>query len=255
MQNFLSSFKGRKAPLSPRQEWQISFPNTNSLTVIELFQSQGCSSCPPANHNVLKLVDDPHVLVLTYDVTYWDHLGWRDTFGRSEFDRRQWAYAYALQRKNVFTPQVCQRRKAISMHPRANRHQVIANGQVSGVGGTTRDLQSLVQKARALDESSLVEIQHDFHTKAVHISGPADQSGIVNLVQYDPTWVEISIARGENGGSTLPHANVVRRIMSLGKWTGGKQEFSLPATEDTGLRTAVLVQTSEAGSILGAARI
>lgn len=76
------------------------------VTVIELFQSQGCSSCPPANHHVLKLVDDPNVLVLTYDVTYWDYLGWKDTFGNREFDRRQRAYAQTLGLKNVFTPQV-----------------------------------------------------------------------------------------------------------------------------------------------------
>ena len=76
------------------------------LTVIELFQSQGCSSCPPTNANVLKLIEDPHLLILTYDVTYWDRLGWKDTFGNSAFDRRQWEYARALQKKNVYTPQV-----------------------------------------------------------------------------------------------------------------------------------------------------
>lgn len=88
-----------EAPESPMNK-------TISLTVVELFQSQGCSSCPPANSNVLKLAEVPNLLILTYDVTYWDRLGWKDTFGSSAFDRRQWEYARALQRKNVFTPQV-----------------------------------------------------------------------------------------------------------------------------------------------------
>lgn len=75
-------------------------------TVIELFQSQGCSSCPATNSHVLKLAEDPNMLILTYHVTYWDRLGWKDTFGDSVFDQRQWEYAKALQRKNIFTPQV-----------------------------------------------------------------------------------------------------------------------------------------------------
>lgn len=81
-------------------------PDYDSITVVELFQSQGCSSCPPANGNVIELIDDPSLLVLTYEVTYWDHLGWKETFGQCVFDHRQRAYAKALGRRNVFTPQV-----------------------------------------------------------------------------------------------------------------------------------------------------
>lgn len=78
----------------------------DSLTVIELFQSQGCSSCPPANDNLLKLVGRQDMLILTYDVTYWDHLGWRDTFGNAAFEGRQRDYAKALGYSNIFTPQI-----------------------------------------------------------------------------------------------------------------------------------------------------
>lgn len=102
------------------QEMQASLPTMNPLTVVELFQSQGCSSCPPANHHVLKLINDPNVLVLTYEVTYWDYLGWKDTFGKSEFDRRQWAYANALGKKNVFTPQVRLDWSVTATNPQAN---------------------------------------------------------------------------------------------------------------------------------------
>ena len=81
--------------------------HNKSLTVLELFQSQGCSSCPPANDNVLGLIDsNQDILVLTYDVTYWDRLGWKDTFGDKNWDGRQWEYARALGKGNVYTPQV-----------------------------------------------------------------------------------------------------------------------------------------------------
>ena len=108
MKRFLHPFKSShaKSEATASHPQTSSVLNMNPLTVVELFQSQGCSSCPPTNSNVLKLVDDPNMLVLTYDVTYWDKLGWKDTFGKSAFDQRQWEYARALQRRNVFTPQV-----------------------------------------------------------------------------------------------------------------------------------------------------
>ena len=80
--------------------------HNKTLTVLELFQSQGCSSCPPANNNVLALIPNEETLVLTYDVTYWDRLGWTDTFGDKNWDGRQWEYARAFGKGNVYTPQV-----------------------------------------------------------------------------------------------------------------------------------------------------
>jgi len=81
------------------------------LVVVELFQSQGCSSCPPANDNVIPLADDTDKLILTYEVTYWDYLGWSDTFGNKDWDARQRDYSYAFKNKSVYTPQVCLRLK------------------------------------------------------------------------------------------------------------------------------------------------
>lgn len=239
MHNFLTSFKARNHLPHIVEQHPVSHDRvTSPLLVVELFQSQGCSSCPPANDNLLKLVHDPNLLVLTYDVTYWDHLGWKDTFGNGDFDRRQWAYARALRRKNVFTP------------------QVIVNGHIAGVGSTTKDLQSLIQAAKSLETRSDLEIRYDIHTKAVHVSGPVDQYGIVNLIQYDPELMTIPIGRGENRGRTLAHANVVQRVISLGRWNGGKQEFTLPVPVDDSLSTAILVQqANEAGRILDAVRL
>ena len=75
-------------------------------TVVELFQSQGCSSCPPANANVMALSDRPDLLTLSFEVTYWDELGWKDTFGSPQYTARQWDYAHGFHRTQVFTPQV-----------------------------------------------------------------------------------------------------------------------------------------------------
>ena len=105
-------------PISTSQVPEAQLLSMNIPIVIELFQSQGCSSCPATNSNVLELAEDPNMLILTYNVTYWDRLGWKDTFGDSVFDQRQWEYAKALQRKNVFTPQVrhCNESRALSTH-------------------------------------------------------------------------------------------------------------------------------------------
>src|SRR5271167_1729908 len=74
--------------------------------VVELFQSQGCSSCPPANANLATIADRPDVIALNFGVTYWDELGWKDTFAQPKFTARQWDYAHGLHHDNVFTPQV-----------------------------------------------------------------------------------------------------------------------------------------------------
>ena len=73
------------------------------LTVVELFQSQGCSSCPPANANVMALSDRPDLLTLSFGVIYWDQLGWKDTFASPRYTQRQWDYAHAFHRAQVFT--------------------------------------------------------------------------------------------------------------------------------------------------------
>ena len=109
MKSFLYSLKSStpKSTMPTSQASEYPVLQSAALTVIELFPIQGYSSCPPANLNILKLAEDSNLLVLTYDVTYWDRLDGKNTFGNSANDRRQWEYARALSRKNVFTSQVC----------------------------------------------------------------------------------------------------------------------------------------------------
>lgn len=225
----------------------------SSLTVIELFQSQGCSSCPPANANVIKLTEDPSLLVLTYEVTYWDRLGWRDTFGDYSFDQRQWEYARGLNRKNVFTPQV-------SFYPIRIRFlqdlrifgKVIVNGRVDGVGNDTKELKSLITKSTQRSSKNLSVIPLN---GSVTITGDENQRGVASIVRYDPRVHEVSIPRGENGGRKLPHKNVVRNVTILGSYHGGSQSFSLSNFHDDDLKAAILVQDGPGGSIIGAARV
>jgi len=202
--------------------------------VVELFQSQGCSSCPPANANLIALSQRPDVLALSFGVTYWDNLGWKDTFASPQYTARQWDYARALRHDNVFTP------------------QVVVNGRIDGVGAEPGEIEQLMRRAERPSPGPAVVIgASDVVVGAAPTPG---RSADVWLVRYDPRIVQVAIRRGENGGRTLPHRNVVRELVRLGGWNGQSARFSLPANSDPALRTAILVQTAGAGPILAAVK-
>ena len=198
--------------------------------VVELFQSQGCSSCPPANRLVMPLADRPDTLVLSWQVTYWDHLGWKDKFADPAYTARQWSYAHTLGHNQVWTP------------------QVVVNGRGDVVGSDPRELGAALHKFQRGDGGPTIALS----AKAVEIEG-AGKGASVELVRYDPKIVQVPILAGENGGATLPHRNVVKEYAILGGWRGGKQSFALPAARHPGLKTAILVQQGEGGRILAAA--
>lgn len=199
-------------------------------TVVELFQSQGCSSCPPANANVLAIADRPDILALSWQVTYWDNLGWKDTFGKPAFTARQWDYAHAFHRAEVATP------------------EVVVNGRADVVGSRRSELDELIRRADRGDGGPTIALAPGRAT----VSG-SGRPGSVILVRYDPNIVQVPIRRGENGGLTLPHKNVVREVAVLGEWRGGVRGFDLPAASRPGLRTAILIQDGAGGPILAAA--
>lgn len=201
--------------------------------VVELFQSQGCSSCPPANANVNAIADRPDILALSYGVTYWDNLGWKDTFASPQFTARQWDYARSLKHSNVGTP------------------QVVIDGRRDLVGNDRTKLTAAVGAARPADGPAVLL------TKGVVKVGAAArpaQAANVWLVRYDPRVREVPIRRGENGGKTLPHKNIVVEFTSLGHWNGQAASYRIPAPAAPGLATAILVQTGVAGPILAAAK-
>lgn len=199
--------------------------------VVELFQSQGCSSCPPANANLLKLADRPDVLALSFQVTYWDGLGWRDTFAHPAFTSRQWDYARRWGRKEVATP------------------EVVVNGRADGIGSRPGEIEALIARADRGDAGPALALT----PRRVEV-GAAKGSGGVWLVRFDPRTVPVAIRAGENQGKTLPHRDVVRELVRLGDWSGGAAGFDLPAATRPGLATAVLVQDGPGGPVLAAAR-
>jgi hypothetical protein len=198
--------------------------------VVELFQSQGCSSCPPANANLNTLSQRADVLALSFSVTYWDSLGWKDTFAKGQFTDRQYQYAHAMHEGNVYTP------------------QVVVNGLIAGVGAAPGEMEALIGRAERRPGPSVA-----ISGGSVEIGAAAAQAADVWLVRYDSRTIEVPVLRGENAGKTLPHRNIVREMVRLGGWSGQAERFELPAG-DPGLSTAVLVQTSGAGPILAAAK-
>ncbi len=202
-------------------------------TVVELFQSQGCSSCPPANANLLALGNRADILPLSFQVTYWDQLGWKDTFATPAYTARQWDYAHGLGHSEVWTP------------------QVVVNGRIDVVGVKHGEIEGAIARGDRGDTGPAVSIVGD----KVTVAGSAPRSpATVWLVRYDPQIIQVPIQRGENGGRTLPHRYVVRQLVKLGDWNGAAHAFALPAPDRAGLKTAVLVQAGRGGAILAAAR-
>ena len=201
------------------------------LTVVELFTSQGCSSCPPANANLIKLSKRDDVLTLSFAVTYWDYLGWKDSFGKREFTDRQAAYEPALGQSGSYTP------------------QMVVNGKTTTVGNSLAEIKQLVSQASALTSPSLT-----VGKRTVEIgSGRApDAIADVWLVRYDPNLVEVPVARGENSGATLPHIHVVHDLTRLGGWNGKAVSYNFTPVSGR-LKTAILVQGARGGAILSAA--
>jgi len=202
-------------------------------TVVELFQSQGCSSCPPANANVMALSDRADILALSFQVTYWDQLGWKDTFGSPAYTARQWDYARGLGHADVFTP------------------QVVINGRTDVVGVRKGEIEGAIARAdRGASGPRLA-----FAAGRVTIAGTAPAAPAqVWLVRYDPHIIDVPIRRGENSGRTLPHRNIVRVLTRLGEWSGPAKSWALPPPGVDGLKTAILVQAGPGGAILAAAR-
>lgn len=199
--------------------------------VVELYQSQGCSSCPPANARANALAAARgDLLVLSFAVTYWDQLGWRDTFARSEFTQRQRDFAAALGNATVATP------------------QFVVNGRAHHAGSAPAAIDAVIARGgRLAGGPALVLGAGDARV------GAGAGRGEVWLVRYDPRELAVPIGAGENGGRTLPHRNVVRQLVRLGAWTGAAQSFALPPAPMPGLRTALLVQAGRGGPIIAAA--
>jgi hypothetical protein len=219
--------------------WALAAPHAASggvpgrPVVLELFQSQGCSSCPPANANLNAIADRPDVLALSFGVTYWDQLGWKDTFATPAYTDRQRAYARGLAAQ-LGTP------------------QMVVEGREDLIGTNARELDAALRRARPAMDATVTLASGRVEIGA----GQAPKAGAdVWLVRYDPRVRQVAIQRGENNGKTLPHRDVVRELTRLGGWNSAPVRFAAPPSTDPALRTAVLVQGKDGGPILAAARL
>ncbi|HEX3441399.1 MAG TPA: DUF1223 domain-containing protein [Pseudolabrys sp.] len=217
--------------------------------VIELFTSQGCSSCPPADRLLGELSKDPSLVTLSLPVDYWDYLGWKDTLALHGHSERQRAYSETRGDREVYTP------------------QVVVNGIVHALGSDKAAIEKAVAEtdktASPLTVPVSMMVADGNVTVTVAAGKGALNSGEVWLCPVSRK-LPVTIERGENRGHTLTYYNVVRRWLKLGDWHGSAEKFSLPvstiADSDFTLQDidhlAVFVQSGVAakpGLILGAA--
>jgi hypothetical protein len=201
-------------------------------TVIELFTSQGCSSCPPADAVVGRLSNNPAVLVLSFHVNYWDSLGWKDPFSSVLSTDRQYAYARSLNERSVFTP------------------QLIVNGMQSMVGSQEGKVQMAVAAASQTSFPVRAELSEQVDGRfSLTLTGTAVSADLweVRYVRHSATPVR----SGENGGRTLETFNDVTQLRRIGAFRPGT--FTLEALKKPDDGIAVFVQGPGAGRIWGAA--
>jgi hypothetical protein len=208
------------------------------LAVVELFTSQGCSSCPPADAFLGELAKRDDVLALSFHVDYWDYIGWKDPYASAKHTERQRHYARRFGMRYVYTP------------------QMVIQGRVQATGSNRGAVLDGIEKNR---RGAVVPVElRNSHGDEVIVSipdGAAAESATVWLVVFDREH-ETAVKRGENRGRTVRNYNVVRRLSRIGTWTGKAMEIPVKVprmASGAGDACAVIVQARRTGYILGAA--
>jgi hypothetical protein len=214
------------------------------VAVIELFTSQGCSSCPPADKLLGQLSADPSIIALSLPIDYWDYLGWKDTLAKPKHTARQRGYGHTRGDREMYTP------------------QVVVNGALQVLGSDRKAIEDAVQRARKDGHTLVLPVTISMNNEQVQVTVGGGKelgaSGDVWLCALTKT-VQVEIPRGENRGKKIAYHNVVRRWVKLGHWAGANKTWMVPVSqfeEDGSNAVAVLVQTGtveKPGPILGAA--
>jgi hypothetical protein len=211
--------------------------------VVELFTSQGCSSCPAADKLAGELAHDPSLVVMSLAIDYWDYLGWKDTLALPGHTNRQRAYSKVRGDREVYTP------------------QVVVNGVTHVLGSDKQAIENAVAQTRAQPGMLTVPVNLSVADNQVSVAVPAAANTAKGEIWLCPITrsVPVQIGRGENSGHTITYTNVVRRWVKLGDWTGTARNYKVPVSDVTavgGDAVAVVVQAGpkEApSSMLGAA--
>jgi hypothetical protein len=211
--------------------------------VVELFTSQGCSSCPPADALLKTYADSPDILAISLPVDYWDYVGWKDTFASPRNTERQRAYAKVFKLGPVYTP------------------QAVINGTNQALGSSREEIDRAIEQTAPAFAARRIPLHFWRRENSILIEIGAAADGAD--AKEATIWLavlqksgQVAIKRGENSGKTLTYTNIVRELTPVGLWTGKPTVIQLaqtavmsPETEDL----IVLVQEGVAGPIIGAA--
>ena len=203
-----------------------------SPVLVELFTSQGCNSCPPADAYLGDLAKRKDVIALAFHVDYWDQLGWKDPFAQKAWTQRQRAYQGALRLSTIYTP------------------QMVVDGGDHAVGSDRRAVEALIAKAASRRRPSLAA-KATAAGLSLTISGEGE--GEIWIVGYDPRH-DTRVARGENAGKTLAEFNIVRGVVRLEVWKGGALARAVTKAElPEGSAFMALLQAPGQGRVLAVA--
>ena len=218
--------------------------NTKNVVLLELFTSEGCSSCPAADETLLDLAKQPNVFVLGYHVTYWNQLGWADAYSKKSFDERQYQYGEKFKNEGVYTP------------------EVIINGIDATVGSRKTYIQEKINSEQTKQAAATISIQqkllngNDLIVNWSTVGNTKNNELKIALVESD---IETIVKRGENKGRTLRHINVVRDIITQNiSNSGATGETKLVLQKDwnvSHLKLIAFTQEISLGKITGATSV
>ncbi len=205
--------------------------------VVELYTSQGCSSCPPADRLLAELATHDNVIPLALHVDYWDYLGWKDAFAMPEFSDRQRLYARAWHERSVYTP------------------QMVVQGVNYMVGSRADEIQRQIMQAEAVDEHVALAVASrgsGIEIEIMPLNGPPLEADI-HLVRY-AAGETVMIERGENAGKTIAYINVVQSWETVGRWDGKAPAVVRVPRAESG-SYVVILQAPGPGRIYAATRL
>ncbi len=211
------------------------------LSIVELFQSQGCESCPPAIPLIHSAVlQNPNVLLLTYNVTYWDgRSGWKDTHGISGWDARQKQYVTRWARKGVFTP------------------QIVIDGIADGVGRQEGEVSQVLSKAIEARNNQDWSVGLEAGPGGLKIASERIETEVydVLMITYTPGPETVKVEKGPNKRKKMVHANIVRDIAKIEEWAGGNKTVPLPELPRDGQERVAILQQSNGGPMVAALKL
>ncbi|MBK5932778.1 hypothetical protein C8N32_10830 [Rhodovulum imhoffii] len=205
--------------------------------VVELFTSQGCASCPPADELMGALARRDNVIPLALHVDYWDYIGWKDIFAQPEFTSRQKAYARAAQKSSIYTP------------------QMVVGGTEHVVGFSPMTLLDLIESQKGFDSPVRMHLQRGPGEVIVtaRSSRPLKEDALLQIVRYTPEQT-VKITRGENAGRTIRYTNIVTAWDAVARWSGAEPLVLRVGIEGEDPVVAI-IQRPGPGQILAAAQL